>query len=67
MGLIHEMNTLVKLFDTRHVELEKKVEEIQTREGSSIAVQQSTVTRGKEKKLVITDEIRVSCSTVNIC
>ena len=62
MGLIRETNTLVKSFDTRLVELEKKVEEIRTREGSSISAQQSTVTRGKEKKSVVTDEIRVSCS-----
>ena len=58
MTLIRETNTLVKGFNNKLIELERKVQEITAKEPHSSTV---VATRAKERKTVVTDEIRVSC------
>ena len=58
MALIKEMNTLVKSFGSRLIELERKVEEIRDRE--PVGFHTSMSDQRKETKATVTDEIRVS-------
>ena len=60
MTLLRETNLLVKSFDQRLQNLEKKVEELKPSQGTVQSGSMTSQSVKKEKKIDITDEIRVS-------